>query len=105
MKGLKVLCFMASVCFVAFLVCFTLFADLAQAQPPTGACRLTGGGCQDTTQATCLGEFNGTYMGDGTTCATVGRDVIPAFEHYGLLLFAVLLLASAFWFMRRKKTS
>jgi uncharacterized protein (TIGR03118 family) len=30
---------------------------------------------------------------------------VPAFDHWGLLLFGLLLPASAFWFVRRKKAS
>jgi hypothetical protein len=44
-------------------------------------------------------EFEGNW--------TASRPVppVPAFDHWGMLLFAVLLLASAFWFVRRKRAS
>jgi hypothetical protein len=32
-------------------------------------------------------------------------SLIPAFDHWGLVLFALLLLVSTFWFVRRKKAS
>jgi hypothetical protein len=41
----------------------------------------------------------------GSWTATLAAPPVPAFDRWGILLFALLLVASAFWFVRRKKAS
>jgi hypothetical protein len=53
--------------------------------------------------------FNYTFMGplsqnhDLTCCTSLAS--VPAFNHWGLLLFALLLIATALWFARRRRTT
>jgi len=41
----------------------------------------------------------------GNLKAAIPIPAVPAFNHWGMLLFALLLLASAFWFVKRRRTS
>jgi hypothetical protein len=54
------------------------------------------------------GAFEGKLLDTnfyGNWTATRPVAPVPAFSSWGLLLFALLLLGSAFWFARRKQTS
>jgi hypothetical protein len=55
---------------------------------------------QKTSDYTLFGPISGNY---DLACCTA--PPVPAFNHWGLLLFAVLLLAAAFWFLRRQRVS